>query len=323
MRLIRGLHNLRAEHHGCVATIGNFDGVHLGHQAVFAELRKVGNALGLPATVITFEPQPLEYFQPEKAPSRLTRLREKLTVIKDAGIDYVLVLPFGRRLATMGAEAFIDEILVKGLGIQHLYVGDDFRFGRARCGDVGLLHEAGHDLGFHVDDLQTVTAGGERISSTRIRKLLVGGDLQAASKLLGRSYTICGRVSHGDKRGRTIGFPTLNIQLHRPVSPLRGVYAVTVHGVDDKGLPGVANIGNRPTVEGDPRFLLEVHLFDFERSIYGAHVGVEFVSRIRNEMKFDTFDALREQISVDTQQALRIHEQGNESRNRRNTRKNQ
>ncbi len=322
MRLIRGLHNLRAEHHGCVATIGNFDGVHLGHQAVFAELRKVGDALGLPATVITFEPQPLEYFQPEKAPSRLTRLREKLTVIKDAGIDYVLVLPFGRRLATMGAEAFIDEILVKGLGIQHLYVGDDFRFGRARCGDVGLLHEAGRDLGFHVDDLRTVTAGGERISSTRIRKLLVGGDLQAASKLLGRSYTICGRVSHGDKRGRTIGFPTLNIQLHRPASPLRGVYAVTVHGVDDKGLPGVANIGNRPTVEGDPRFLLEVHLFDFDRSIYGAHVGVEFVSRIRDEMKFDSFDALREQISVDTQQALRIHEQGNESRNRRNTRKN-
>ena len=248
MRLIRGLHNLRAEHHGCVATIGNFDGVHLGHQAVFSELRKVGDTLGLPATVITFEPQPLEYFQPKKAPSRLTRLREKLTVIKAAGIDYVLVLPFGRRLATMGAEAFIDEILVKGLGIQHLYVGDDFRFGRARCGDVGLLHEAGRDLGFHVDDLQTVTAGGERISSTRIRKLLVAGDLQAASKLLGRSYTICGRVSHGDKRGRTIGFPTLNIQLHRPVSPLRGVYAVTVHGVDDRALPGVANIGNRPTV---------------------------------------------------------------------------
>ncbi|HBH35357.1 MAG TPA: bifunctional riboflavin kinase/FAD synthetase [Gammaproteobacteria bacterium] len=309
MRLIRGLHNLRAEHHGCVATIGNFDGVHLGHQAVFAELRKVGDALGLPATVITFEPQPLEYFQPEKAPSRLTRLREKLTVIKDAGIDYVLVLPFGRRLATMGAEAFIDEILVKGLGIQHLYVGDDFRFGRARCGDVGLLHEAGHDLGFQVDDLQTVTAGGERISSTRIRKLLVAGDLQAASKLLGRSYTICGRISHGDKRGRTIGFPTLNIQLHRPVSPLRGVYAVKVHGVDDRALPGVANIGNRPTVEGDPRFLLEVHLFDFDRDVYGAHVGVEFVSHIRDEMKFDSFDALREQISMDSQQAIRIHEQ--------------
>ena len=309
MRLIRGLHNLRAEHHGCVATIGNFDGVHLGHQAVFEELRKVGDALGLPATVITFEPQPLEYFQPHKAPSRLTRLREKLTVIKEAGIDYVLVLPFGRKLATMGAEAFIDEILVKGLGIQHLYVGDDFRFGRARCGDVGLLHEAGHDLGFQVDDLQTVTAGGERVSSTRIRKLLVAGDLQAASKLLGRSYSICGRISHGDKRGRTIGFPTLNIQLHRPVSPLRGVYAVKVDGVDDKALPGVANIGNRPTVEGDPRFLLEVHLFDFDRDVYGAHVGVEFVSHIRDEMKFDSFDALREQIVTDSQQARRIHEE--------------
>jgi riboflavin kinase/FMN adenylyltransferase len=308
MRLIRGLHNLRTEHHGCVATIGNFDGVHLGHQAVFAELRKVGDALGLPATVIIFEPQPLEYFQPQKAPGRLTRLREKLTVIKAAGIDYVLVLPFGRKLATMGAEAFIDEILVRGLGIQHLYVGDDFRFGRARCGDVGLLHEAGRDLGFQVDDLQTVTAGGERISSTRVRKLLVAGDLQAASKLLGRPYTICGRISHGDKRGRTIGFPTLNIQLHCPVSPLRGVYAVKVHGVDDKALPGVANIGNRPTVEGDPRFLLEVHLFDFDRSIYGAHVEVEFVSRIRDEMKFDSFDELRKQISTDSQQARRIHE---------------
>ena len=176
---------------------------------------------------------------------------------------------------------------------------------------MALLHEAGRDLGFQVDDLQTVATGGERISSTRIRKLLVAGDLKAASDLLGRSYTICGRVSHGDKRGRTIGFPTLNIQLHRPVSPLRGVYAVTVHGVDDTALPGVANIGNRPTVEGDPRFLLEVHLFDFDRSIYGAHVGVEFVSRIRDEMKFDSFDALRKQIAIDSQQALRIHEKNN------------
>lgn len=308
MKLIRGLHNLRAEHHGCVATIGNFDGVHLGHQAVFAELRKVGAALGLPATVIIFEPQPLEYFQPQNAPGRLTRLREKLKVIQAAGIENVLVLPFGRRLATMGAEAFIDEILVKGLGIQHLFVGDDFRFGRARCGDVGLLHEAGRDLGFQVDDLQTVTDSDERISSTRIRKLLVGGDLQAASKLLGRSYSVCGRVSHGDKRGRTIGFPTLNIQLHRPVSPLRGVYAVVVHGVDDEALPGVANIGNRPTVEGDPRFLLEVHLFDFDRSVYGAYVEVVFVSHIRDEMKFDSFDELRQQISRDSLQARRIHE---------------
>ncbi|MEN8214475.1 MAG: bifunctional riboflavin kinase/FAD synthetase [Pseudomonadota bacterium] len=311
MRLIRGLHNLRAEHHGCVATIGNFDGVHLGHQAVFAELRKVADALGVPATVITFEPQPLEYFQPQKAPSRLTRLREKLTVIKKAGIDYVLVLPFGRKLATMGAEAFIDEILVRGLGVRHLYVGDDFRFGRARCGDVALLHEAGRDLGFQVDDLQTVTAGGERISSTRIRRLLVGGDLQGAAKLLGRVYTICGRVSHGDKRGRTIGFPTLNIRLHRPVSPLRGVYAVRVHGVDADALPGVANIGNRPTVDGGSSLLLEVHLFDFDRSIYGAHVGVEFIAPIRDEMKFDSLDALRRQIEEDSQQARRIHQQQN------------
>jgi riboflavin kinase / FMN adenylyltransferase len=306
MRLIRGLHNLRGEHHGCVATIGNFDGVHLGHRAVFAELRKVGDALGLPATVITFEPQPLEYFQPEMAPSRLTRLREKLMVIKSAGIDYVLVLHFGRRLATMGAEAFIDEILVRGLGVRHLYVGDDFRFGRARSGDMPLLRAAGEDFGFRVDDLRTVSDGGERISSTRIRKLLVSGDLAEAARLLGRPYTICGRVSHGDKRGRTIGFPTLNIQLHRPVSPLRGVYAVRVHGIGDEELAGVANIGSRPTLQGDPRFLLEVHLFDFDRDVYGAHVSVEFIAHLRDEMKFDSFAALREQIDVDARRAREL-----------------
>ena len=306
MQLIRGLHNLRPEHHGCVATIGNFDGVHLGHQAVFRALKDVGDELGLPSTVIVFEPQPLEYFRPDEAPARLTRLREKLGVIRQCGIDRVLVLEFTTRLAAMGAMTFIEEILVDGLGIRHLYVGDDFRFGKARTGNVRLLHEAGEEHGFSVDDHQTVEFEGERISSTRIRAALVAGDLDLAAHCLGRPYEICGRVAHGDKRGRTIGFPTLNVALHRRSTPLQGVYAVKVEGVDDKLIPGVANIGNRPTVDGGSRVLLEVHLFHFDKDVYGAHVGVEFIERIRDERKFDSFDALREQIALDAAAARKL-----------------
>lgn len=299
MRVIRGLHNLRPEHRGTVATIGNFDGVHLGHQAVFRELLAEGRRLGLMATVITFEPQPMEYFAPEKAPSRLTRLREKLGAIRDSGIEQVLLLEFGPRLAAMEAEDFVDALLVDKLAVRHLYVGDDFRFGRGRVGDFAMLREVGQRQGFSVDAMDTLTVGGERVSSTRIRAALGAGNLDDASRCLGRPYTICGRVAHGDKRGRSIGFPTLNVDLHRRVSPLRGVFAVRVTGVDDSALPGVANIGTRPTVTGDTRYLLEVHLFDFDRDIYGAHVTVEFVARIRDERKFPSFDALRAQIARD------------------------
>ena len=299
MRIIRGLHNLRPEHGGSVATIGNFDGVHLGHQAVFRELIAEGRRLGLPATVITFEPQPLEYFAPERAPSRLTRLREKLGAMRDVGVERVLLLEFGSRLAQMEAEEFVEALLVDKLAVRHLYVGDDFRFGRGRRGDIGMLRMAGARHHFTVDGMNTLALGGERISSTRIREALGRGDLEDAARCLGRPYTICGRVAHGDKRGRRIGFPTLNIDLHRRVSPLRGVFAVRVNGIDGGALPGVANIGTRPTVAGDTRYLLEVHLFDFAREIYGAHLTVEFVARIRDERRFGSFDALKAQIGRD------------------------
>jgi riboflavin kinase/FMN adenylyltransferase len=282
-----------------VATIGNFDGVHLGHRAVFQRLLAKGEELGLPATVITFEPQAMEYFAPESAPARLTRLREKLAALADCGIEQVMLLEFGPKLAGMDARAFVRELLVEGLSVRHLLVGDDFRFGRGREGDYGLLEAMGREQGFSVEDLHTITHGEERVSSTRIREALARGDLTLARHLLGRPYRICGRIGHGDKRGRTIGFPTANLNLHRRVSPLRGVYAVMVEGVADRPWPGVANIGIRPTLGGEPRYLLEVHLFDFAGDLYGRHADVEFRLKLRDEKKFGCFEELKAQIERD------------------------
>ncbi|AKH21418.1 bifunctional riboflavin kinase/FAD synthetase [Sedimenticola thiotaurini] len=303
MQVIRGLHNLRAEHRGCVATIGNFDGVHLGHQAVFRHLRERAAAFGLPTTVVTFEPQPQEFFTPDGAPARLTRMREKLQALKDAGIDRVVLLEFGHKLAAMSAAQFVQELLVDGLDVKFLYVGDDFRFGRQRVGDIDLLRQAGEQHGFEVANMNTLMDGEARISSTRIRQALAQGDLDLAERNLGRPYRICGRVAHGDARGRTIGFPTANIDLHRKVSPVHGVFAVMLYGLAEGPLPGVANIGNRPTVTGDSRYLLEVHLFNFSRFIYGEHVQVEFRKWLRDERRFESFDALRQQIAQDAEQA--------------------
>jgi riboflavin kinase/FMN adenylyltransferase len=303
MQLIRGLHNFRAEHRGSVATIGNFDGVHLGHQSVLRHLLDKGREFGLPATVVTFEPQPREFFQPERAPARLTRMREKLQAMKDVGIQRVVMLEFNRRLAAMPATQFVEELLVQGLGARFLSVGDDFRFGRGREGDFQLLQQMGARHGFEVENMNTYKLDADRVSSTLIRELLSQGELSAAAQCLGRTYSICGRVAHGDKRGRIIGFPTMNVNLHRIVSPLRGVYAVRVSGLEAQSLPGVANIGNRPTVGGDPRYLLEVHLFNFARTVYGEHVQVEFVRKLRDEKKFDSFDDLRRQIRADADAA--------------------
>lgn len=306
MQVIRGLHNLRPRHRGCVATIGNFDGVHLGHQSVLRHLLQKGREMHLPATVVTFEPQPREFFQPEAAPARLTRLREKLQAMQEVGIERVVVLEFNKRLAAMSARHFVVELLVTGLGIRFLSVGDDFRFGQGRQGDFELLNQMGVRHGYAVENMNTYMLDADRVSSTRIRQLLTQGELEAAAQCLGRPYRICGRVSHGDKRGRTIGFPTLNVNLHRIVSPLRGVFAVRVHGLEPATRPGVANIGNRPTVDGGTRYLLEVHLFDFARSVYGEHVQVEFVHRLRDEKRFDSFDALRRQIHEDAATARRV-----------------
>jgi len=304
MRVIRGLHNLEPGHRGCVATIGNFDGVHLGHRAVFGRLREKGVALALPATVITFEPQALEYFAPQTAPARLTRLREKLAALADCGIEQVLLLRFGPKLARMEARRFVQTLLVDALGVRHLLVGDDFRFGRGRDGDFGLLEDMGREYGFTVEDLHTVHHSGERVSSTRIREALARGDLELARHLLGRPYRICGRVGHGDERGRTIGYPTANLNLHRRVSPLRGVYAVMVGGVADHPWPGVANVGTRPTVPWEGRagehYLLEVHLFDFAGDLYGRHLEVEFRLKLRDERRFGSFEELKAQIARDS-----------------------
>jgi riboflavin kinase/FMN adenylyltransferase len=303
MQLVRGLHNLKTEHRGSVATIGNFDGVHLGHQSVFRHLMEMGSKLDLPTTVVTFEPQPREFFQPDSAPARLTRLREKLQAIEETGVQRVVVLEFNKRMAAMPAETFVKELLVEGLGVRFLSVGDDFRFGRGREGDFQLLRNMGLAFGFEVENMNTYKLDADRVSSTRIRELLTLGDLTAAAQCLGRPYRICGRVIHGHKRGRTIGYPTLNVNMHRLVSPLHGVYAVKVEGLPPGGLPGVANIGNRPMVDGDHRYLLEVHLFDFNRQVYGEHVSVEFVQKLRDEQRFDSFELLRQQIRHDAAQA--------------------
>jgi riboflavin kinase / FMN adenylyltransferase len=212
-------------------------------------------------------------------------------------------LEFNKRLASMSASAFVEELLVEGLGVRFLSVGDDFRFGHARVGDFELLKSAGKQHDFEVENMNTYRLDADRVSSTRIRELLTQGDLQGAADCLGRPYRICGRVGHGAKRGRTIGFPTMNVDLHRQVSPLSGVFAVKVAGLESHDLPGVANIGVRPMVEGDPRYLLEVYLFDFDRMVYGEHVSVEFVHKLREQQRFDSFEALRQQIWRDVDRA--------------------
>jgi len=302
MELIRGQHNLRPRHHGCVATIGNFDGVHLGHQAILRQSAEPARALGLPLTVITFEPQPQEFFAPEAPPARLMRLREKLLALQQYEVERVLCLEFDRRLAAAPAHRFIDQLLVNRLGIRYLVVGDDFRFGHRREGDFELLCQVGQERGFQVANTHSYIYQGQRVSSTRIREALAQGELELAECLLGHPYSICGRVAHGDKRGRTLGFPTANIHLHRRSTPLAGVYAVRMHGIGTEPIAGVANLGRRPTV-GGLRMQLEVHLFDFQQDIYGRHVQVDFLAFLRPEQRFDSLDALQRQIQTDSGQA--------------------
>lgn len=302
MELIRGLHNLRARHHGCVATIGNFDGVHLGHQAVLGQLADKASILCLPTTVITFEPQPQEYLGRGETPPRLTRFREKMKALQRFSVDRVLCLAFNRAMAEMEAETFIQQVLVDSLGLRYLVVGDDFHFGKGRQGDFAMLQQAGSEHGFEVAHMHTFSLDGERVSSTRIREALQAGNLSLAAQMLGRPYRMCGRVAHGNRLGRTIGFPTANIFLHRKKAPVDGVFAVEMFGVEGEPVSGVANVGTRPTVDGT-RSLLEVHLFDFSQEIYGRHVHVDFLYRIREERRFDSFDALKAQILTDAEQA--------------------
>ena len=302
MELIRGLQNIRPKHHGCVATIGNFDGVHLGHQAVLGQLAEKAAELGLPTALITFEPQPMEYFVPDKVPARLTRFREKILALQRYSVDRVCCLSFNEKLANLSAQAFIEEILVAKLGVKYLVVGDDFRFGQNRKGTFDMLVEAGIKHGFQVVSMHTFEIDAERVSSTRIRTALEKGDMANAEKLLGRRYRMSGRVAHGEKLGRELGFPTANIHLHRHASPIQGIYVVEVFGLDNEPLQGVASIGTRPTVN-ETKALLEVFLLDFDQDIYGRHIQVSFLKKLRNEKKFDSLEELIEKIQNDVEQA--------------------
>lgn len=298
-KIIRGFHNLPTAPTGCVATIGNFDGVHLGHQAVLNQLALKGDVLGLPAVVITFEPQANEFFAPDKAPARLSRFREKVEALRSYTIQQLCVLRFNQKLAQMSAQDFITRLLVDGLKVRYLVIGDDFRFGKDRQGDFALLQQAGKEYGFQVVNMHTFEVEEDRVSSTRIREALEAGNMMLAQTLLGHPYKMSGRVAHGDKRGRTIGFPTANIHLHRCKVPLTGVYAVQLFGVNGEPYDGVANVGVRPTVGGTEKALLEVHLFDFHGDIYGEYVQVHFLEKIRQEKRFESFEALQEQIKLD------------------------
>ncbi len=303
MRIIRGLHNLQGKVAGCVATIGNFDGVHLGHQMVVDQLANRGKLLNLPTVVIIFEPQPMEFFNAEKAPARLTRFREKVEYLSQLSVDTILVLEFNRQFSSLKADEFVNKVLVEGLMIKHLIVGDDFRFGEQRRGDFSFLKKSGGRYGFDVESMDSFLLNSERVSSTLIRNALASGALNKASNYLGRDYSMCGRVVHGKKIGRSIDFPTANIKVNRKKSPIQGVFAVRMIGLGNRVIDGVANIGVRPTLKGGRALLLEVHLFDFEEDIYGCHVEVLFIKKIRDEQKFDSLDALKQQIKKDSEVA--------------------
>ena len=305
MQLVRGLQNLRPRHRGCVATIGNFDGVHRGHQAILARLRERAVELGVPSCVVIFEPQPREYFAPETAPARLARLRDKVALLAAEGVDRVLCLAFNQRLSKLSADEFVETILVDGLGVKHLEVGDDFRFGCDRLGDFAFLQDAGQRHGFSVEAAQTVELDGLRVSSTQVRDALAAADFALAERLLGRPFRIGGRVLHGQKLARQLGTPTANVQLKRRRVPLSGVYLVSAE-IDGKVWPGVANIGVRPTVAGDGSAHLEVHLLDFAGDLYGRRLTVEFHYKLREEQRFASLEALKSAIDADIA-AARAH----------------
>ena len=296
MRVFRGFSRPVPE--PTAVAIGNFDGVHLGHGALLGRLGEVARESSLPPTVLTFEPHPREFFSPASAPARLTTLREKLELLADSGIEQAMVCRFNASLAALTADQFIERVLVRGLRLRHLIIGDDFRFGKGRAGDFALLQAAGSEHGFAVEAMGSVTVDGERVSSSGVRTALAGGEMEHAARLLGRPYVIDGQVAHGDKIGRQLGFATANIRIKHNPLPMTGVFAVQVGGLGDQTLPGVANLGIRPTV-GGTRPLLEVHLFDFDRDIYGAHISVRFVHKLRNEQRFPNFDALKAQIAAD------------------------
>ena len=308
MRLIRGLHNLTQPTAPSVVTIGNFDGIHLGHQHVLEQLKAAALISNLPSTVIIFEPQPIEFFAPAKAPKRLSRFREKLAYLKSKQIDNLLCLKFDRDLAELNAQDFVKKILIDRLNIRRLVIGDDFRFGKNRSGDFKFLQDCGERYGFAVECSDTLLIEGNRVSSTRIRECIQNDDFEQAASLLGRPYTLSGKVCHGQKLGRELGFPTINIKMGDKTLIVKGIFAVLVKGIDNRVLQGAASIGTRPTVDGVDT-ILEVFILEFDQDVYGYRVDVEFLHKIRDEEKFDSLQELKVHIEKDTVKAKQYFDQ--------------
>ncbi len=302
-RFIRGIHNLRAGDKGSVVTIGSYDGVHLGHQTIMKQVVEKSRQTGLHSIAVVFEPHPNEYFSQEKAPARLMTFREKVLALYQSGIDRVCCLRFNESLRSLSAAEFVQQVLVDGLAVKYLVVGDDFRFGQDRSGDYDYLHRAGQQFGYEVTDSSTFEIDSERVSSTRIRKALQDSDFELAERLLGKPYRISGRVAYGQQLARQWGVPTANVHLRRYRSPLQGVYAVRTWLPDGSVQPGVANVGVRPTIGQKIKPILEVHLLDFADNLYGQRVAVEFVHKLREEQKFDSLELLRQQIYQDIESA--------------------
>lgn len=301
MRVSRGIPAAAAT--PAALTIGNFDGVHLGHQAMLAELKRAAGRLGLPACVLTFEPHPREFFAPDKAPTRLTSLREKLELLAGCGVDRVHICRFNYGLAQTTAEDFVERIIARGLRARWVLVGDDFRFGARRAGDLVMLKQAGPRLNFEVAAIASVMLDGERVSSSALRQALAAGDLDRAGRLLGRAYSISGRVVAGDGLGRKLGFPTANVQTRRNHPPFTGIFVVRLHGAAREPLRGVASLGVRPTVKQQGAPVLEVYALDFDGDLYRRHVRVEFLHKLRDEEKYADLATLTRQIALDVKNA--------------------
>jgi riboflavin kinase/FMN adenylyltransferase len=296
----------------CALTIGNFDGVHRGHQALLKKLVQTAKEKNIQSCVMTFEPHPIEYFAPEKAPSRILSLRDKLEALAEVGIDQVLVIHFNQHFANLSPTEFVEKILVKGLQVQSILIGDDFHYGAKRAGNFSSLCEAGQKYGFTVERMDTLEENNQRISSSATREALNQGDLNLARQLLGRPYMLSGHVLHGQKLGRTLGFPTLNVslanKLHRRKPAAQGIFIAQVHGLSDNPLPAVASLGQRPTVDDSGRYLLEVHIFNFNQSVYGKLVRIELLEKIRDEAKYNDLETLKNAIDQDATAAKNYFE---------------
>jgi len=305
MELVRGLHNIAPRHAGCVLTVGNYDGVHLGHQQMIGVLKSRAAEFGAAATVLAFEPSSKEFIDPEGAPPRLTRWREKFVALAAQGVDRLVTLRFDERMRAMTPQRFVDELIVAGLAARHVVVGDDFRYGCNAGGTIESLRVAGQQHGFSVEQMPPFVVDGVRVSSTAVRNRLECADYDGATRLLGHRYRMMGRVVHGNELGRTLGYPTANLRLMRRKSPVHGILAVRVYGIELEPLPAVASLGTRPTVGGS-ELLLEVHVFDFSGDLYGRLIAVEFIAKLRDEVKFDSLSALTEQMNIDAAQARGI-----------------